>query len=243
MIAVNNLSLTLDGISILQGIDFVLEDGHNLAIIGRSGSGKTMLIKTIMGFHYPTGGSVAVDGKDVHATAEQPSGIAGRFAMVFQNAALLDSFTVAQNVALPLYYSTGSNLRGEPAGEVVENVRRVLGIVGLNDCMEKYPSELSGGMRKRVGIARALVSDPAYLIFDEPLSGLDPITSGELMYYITQVIDAGQITAITITHDMRDLDRICDRVLFLEGGKQLFFGGLSELYSCLDPLVQRFIGL
>lgn len=195
-----------------------------------------------MGFYYPTAGSVAVDSNDVYGCEASTANLVDKFAMVFQNAALLDSFTVAQNVALPLYYSTGSNLRGEPSREVLDKVRHVLDIVGLHDSLDKYPAELSGGMRKRVGIARALVSDPEYLVFDEPLSGLDPVTAGELLYYITQVIRSGAIKAITITHDMRDLRKIGDQVLFLEEGKQVFYGDLVSLYKCEDPLVKQFLG-
>jgi phospholipid/cholesterol/gamma-HCH transport system ATP-binding protein len=233
----------MDGATILRGIDFTLENDHNLVVIGRSGSGKTMLIKTIMGFYNPSSGSVVVDDIDVYDSDPSEPGTGNRFAMVFQNAALLDSFTVYQNVALPLYYSGNHSERiGSGSGDTSERILQALEVVGLPDCGAKYPAELSGGMRKRVGIARALVSEPNYIIFDEPLSGLDPITAKEVLYYITQVINTQAVTAITITHDMRDLGNIGDRALFLESGSQVFYGDIPALYASHEPLIRQFVG-
>lgn len=214
MIEVEHLDLNLAGKPILRDVSFRLEDGQNLIIIGRSGSGKTVLIKTLMGIFRPDSGTVRVDGVDVFNDEDySESEIRRSFAMVFQNAALLDSYNVFQNVALPLYE------RGKldyPA--ILEKVSQSLAVVGLEDIMEKYPSELSGGMRKRVGIARALVYDPRYIIFDEPMSGLDPITSAEILYYITHIIGSLNVTTITITHATRNLAAAGDQVLFMEEG-------------------------
>ncbi len=243
MICVHDLRLSIDGSNILQGIDLTLADDDNLVVIGRSGSGKTMLIKTIMGFHHPLSGSITVDGVDVYSESSTAPKTAGKFAMVFQNAALLDSFTVYQNVALPLYYAVRNSRNSEEQRETVLNkVLQALDVVGMRDQMDKYPSELSGGMRKRVGIARALVIEPQYLIFDEPLSGLDPITASEVLFYITHVINSRQVRAITITHDMHQLDKIGDKVLFLEAGTQLFYGDIAELYRSPEPLIRQFVG-
>jgi phospholipid/cholesterol/gamma-HCH transport system ATP-binding protein len=234
MIQVRDLDLWLAGRPILSGIDFSLEDGQNLIILGRSGSGKTMLIKTLMGLFHPRSGSVLIDGGDVFAQGAADTRLS--FAMVFQNAALLDSFTVFQNVALPLYE------RGEKdVQKVMSRVEHCLQVVGLKETLHKYPSELSGGMRKRVGIARALVYDPRYIIFDEPVSGLDPITASEVLYYITRIIESRTATTITITHEVRGLDRIGDRVLFLEEGRQLFYGPLLQLLESRDGFISRFL--
>ncbi len=237
MIEVENLNLSLAGQSILEDVSFRLEDGHNLIIVGRSGSGKTVLIKTLMGLFHPASGSIRVDGVDVHADdKELVSEVRRSFSMVFQNSALLDSYSVFQNVALPLYERDETDY---PA--IMEKVRHSLAVVGLEDIMDKYPAELSGGMRKRVGIARALVYDPRYIIFDEPVSGLDPITSAEILYYITQIIGFVKATTITITHDTRNLDQIGDHILFLEQGRALFFGSLAKIRQSDDPLIRQFM--
>lgn len=237
MIAVDNLHLSLAGQTILEDVSFRLEDGHHLIIVGRSGSGKTILSKTILGFFAPDGGSVKVDGVDVHAEDDYADTFIRRsFAMVFQSSALLDSYTVFQNVALPLYE------RGELDYLAIrERVGHCLAMVGLDQMTEKYPSELSGGMLKRVGIARALVYDPRYIIFDEPVSGLDPITSAEIIDYLRQIISSMQVTAITITHDMGNLQDLGDQVLFLEQGRGLYFGPLAGIYSATDPLIRQFL--
>lgn len=238
MIEVTDLNLSLSGRPVLQQISFRLENGENLIILGRSGSGKTVLIKTLMGFNSPDSGSVLVDGKDIYAdTNPSHAGQKHEFAMVFQNAALLDSFTVFQNVALPLVE------RGEKDyAKVLELTRKSLAEVGLEHTLEKYPSELSGGMRKRVGIARALVYNPRYIIFDEPVSGLDPITTREVLFYITRIIHSAQATTITITHDVKNLADIGDRVLFLDDGRSLYYGSVAGLYSSNEQALKDFLG-
>jgi len=237
VIEVKNLHLSFAGAKVLEDISFRLESGENLIILGRSGAGKTVLIKAMLGLFQPDRGSVTVDGMDVYSRdRSKRDEIRQLFSMVFQNAALLDSFSVFQNVALPLY-----ERRNLEYGEVLEKVRKSLAVVGLEDTLDKFPSELSGGMRKRVGIARALVYDPRYIIFDEPVSGLDPITASEVLYYITQIIRSVQATTITITHDIRNLRDIGDRVLFLDKGRALFFGTLDQMDNCPDPLLRQFM--
>ncbi len=239
MIKVEHLSLSLAGQPVLRDVNFILEDGHNLLIVGRSGSGKTVLIKTLMGLFHPDSGSVIVDGVDVHADKNHPNtGIWQSFAMVFQNSALLDSYTVFQNVALPLYER---NARDFDA--IRERVVSCLAVVGLEGILDKYPSELSGGMRKRVGIARALVYDPRYIIFDEPVSGLDPITSAEILYYLAQIVASVNATAITITHETSELEAIGDQTLFLDQGRVLFSGPLDSLRNSRNPLIRQFMHL
>ncbi|MEN6444550.1 MAG: ATP-binding cassette domain-containing protein [Candidatus Cloacimonas sp.] len=237
MIEVNNLNVSLNNREILSDISFRLDNGNNLIILGRSGCGKTVLIKTLLGIYSPVSGSVIIDGTDIHRAAdEQRKATKKRFAMVFQNAALLDSFTVLQNVALPLYE------RGEKQSKIIkEKVIHCLQMVGLENTAELYPAQLSGGMLKRIGIARALVYDPDYIIFDEPVSGLDPITAREIMFYISRIVDTASATLITITHALKDIESIGNRVLFLNEGKVIFNGSINELYSSTNGFIRQYL--
>ena len=236
MIELKNISLSLQGSLILDDISFRLENDQNLIILGKSGSGKTVLMKTMMGLFNPDSGTVLIDGMDINGDSANRERIKSSFAMVFQNSALLDSFTIYQNVALPLYE------RNELVEqEIAEKVMNSLTLVGLAHTKDMYPSELSGGMRKRVALARALVYDPTYIVFDEPISGLDPITSKEVLFYIEEIIKTKKITAITITHDVRDLHRIGDYALFIDKGKVVYSGSLPQLYDSTNPLIREFI--
>ncbi len=238
MISVENLNISLDGKLILSDISFELKDQNNLIILGRSGSGKTVLSKTLMGFFPPETGKVIIDNVDIYANSNLLNNAdKSQFAIVFQNAALLDSMSVFQNVALPLYTRGEKNL-----DKIREKVRQALFEVGLEDAVDKFPAQLSGGMRKRVGIARALVYEPRYIVFDEPVSGLDPITADEVIYYINRIVESQTATTITITHDVRDLQRVGDTVLFLESGQALYYGHLDDLSKESLPLIRDFFG-
>lgn len=237
MITVDKLCLQLNGQKILDDISFSLADHQNLIILGRSGCGKTVLIKTIIGLFSADSGSIQIDNVDMlNGDKAQIAEIKNSFAIVFQNAALLDSFTIFQNIALPLFERRKLNM-----DEIRERVLKSLDVVGLKNVLEQYPSELSGGMRKRVGIARALVYNPKYIIFDEPVSGLDPITAKEVLHYIEQINKAGEITTITITHETRNLEKVGNIALFLEAGKALYFGKLSAFYQSELPLLKEFV--
>lgn len=237
MIRVDKLTVGFFGKIVLKDISFELPDKQNLVILGKSGSGKTVLIKSLLGINQPESGTILLDGVDIHkAEDELVHSAKARFAMVFQNAALLDSFTIYQNVALPLYE------RGELSElQIEERVDFCLEKVGLLHTKDMVPSELSGGMRKRIGIARALVYDPQYIIFDEPISGLDPITAKEIVYYIAQIASERKVSVITITHDIRDLDQIADLVLFIHEGEAKYFGKTQELWHSSDPLIRSFL--
>lgn len=236
MIKVKDLKLSLGGKQILAGIDFCLPDSENLVILGRSGSGKTVLIKSLLGIYPPDEGFIEIDGTDLYRCHKHElSKLKQRFAMVFQHAALLDSFTVYQNVALPLYE------RGEKDEELImQRVLECLKLVGLEHTLQLHPAELSGGMRKRIGIARALVYNPDYIIFDEPVSGLDPITAAETMYYMTEIIKDNSATLITITHDISTIQHLGQKILFLEMGKMLHFGSYAELQLSPEPIIKRY---
>lgn len=236
MIAVKGLKISLAGSEILKRIDFVLPFGENLVILGKSGSGKTVLIKSLLGIYPPDEGSIVIDGIDIYdCSKEELNSIKKRFAMVFQHAALLDSFSVYQNVALPLYE------RGEKNESVImQRVSECLRLVGLEHTMKQYPAELSGGMRKRIGIARALVYQPDYLIFDEPVSGLDPITADETLYYMTQIIKNNSATMITITHDISTIGKLGQKVLFINNGEQLCYDNYSNLVNSDNDIIRRY---
>ncbi len=230
------MRLSLAGHEILKGIDFVLPFSENLVILGRSGSGKTVLIKSLLGIYPPDEGSIVVDGCDLYGCPKaELNELKQRFAMVFQHAALLDSFTIFQNVALPLYE------RGEKNEDyIMSRVLECLQLVGLEDTLDKYPAELSGGMRKRIGIARALVYQPDYLIFDEPTSGLDPITAAETLYYMTEIIKNNTATVITITHDIAIIPLLGQKVLFIDEGKQVYYGSYQGLMKSDNALIRQY---
>jgi len=220
---------------LLNKVSFELPDNTNLIILGRSGSGKTVLIKTIIGLMQPESGSILIDGQDM-LSSESPDDIKKQFSMVFQNSALLDSFSIFQNVALPLYERGNKDM-----SFIQDQVIKYLDLLGLKNVLNYYPSELSGGMRKRVGIARALVYEPRYIIFDEPVSGLDPVTSNEILYYIREVTQKLDITMITVTHDLHRLQNLGHKVLFIEAGTLRYFGELDGFFGATDPLIREFV--
>lgn len=236
MISVKNLQLSLGGQSILKGISFDLPDADNLVILGRSGSGKTVLMKSILGIFPPDEGDIVVDGINLYKAAKPDiEKVKQRFAMVFQHAALLDSFTVYQNVALPLYE------RGEKdESQIMAKVLNCLKLVGLEHTLKLYPAQLSGGMRKRIGIARALVYSPDYLIFDEPVSGLDPITASETVYYMTEIIASNTARLITITHDTSTISKLGDKILFVDQGLALYFGDIKDIVNSENELIRKY---
>lgn len=236
MIEVKNLSISLGGHRILKNISFKLGNRENLVILGRSGSGKTVLTKSLLGLFPPDDGSIVVDSVDLYRGSKiELKKIRESFAMVFQHAALLDSFTVYQNVALPLYE------RGILDESVIkERVLRSLQLVGLEETIDLYPAELSGGMRKRIGIARALVYEPEYLIFDEPVSGLDPITAAETLFYIEAISKTQNASILTITHDLHSLPRLGNQVLFMDNGEMLYYGAISEITKVDDDTIRRY---
>ncbi|MDD2331140.1 MAG: ATP-binding cassette domain-containing protein [Candidatus Cloacimonetes bacterium] len=234
MIRAKNLILRRLDRTLLNNISFELPDGEDLIILGRSGSGKTVLIKTIMGLLTPDMGSIEIDGIEM-SSDKSAENIRANFSMVFQNSALLDSFTIFQNVALPLYERGIKDL-----DQIKTQVTKYLDLLGLKNVLNLYPSELSGGKRKRVRIARALVYEPRYIIFDEPVSGLDPVTSNEILYYITEITNTMDITTITITHDLHRLQNLGNNVLFLDSGELRFAGKLDHFFSQEDPLIKEF---
>jgi phospholipid/cholesterol/gamma-HCH transport system ATP-binding protein len=223
---------------VLRGVSFTLDKGETLVIMGGSGSGKTVLLRTIAGLIRPAAGELRVFGIDITRLSEEELlPIRRRMGYVFQGAALFDSLTVHENVAFPLREHTSL-----PEAEIRSRVLHVLSLVGLaEDILTKLPSELSGGMRKRVGIARALVIEPEMLLFDEPTAGLDPTNSKIVAELILKLKDGVCETSIVVTHDVELARTVADRVAILMDGRFAVVGPVDEVMNSNDPAVQAFL--
>ena len=237
MIEVHHLSKSFDGVSVLQDVSLTIEEGETFAVIGRSGSGKSVLLKHLIGLLTPDTGEIIVDGETL---AELPySGlrrVRRKFGVLFQGGALFDSMTAMENVEFPLRTFTD-----EPEPALVQRARECLDMVELPDAADKKPNELSGGQQKRVALARAIALEPKYILYDEPTSGLDPETSNtidELILRLGRTIGA---TSIVITHDMHSVLTIADRVGFIHEGRLHWTGTVPELHTCTDPDLCAFV--
>jgi phospholipid/cholesterol/gamma-HCH transport system ATP-binding protein len=246
IVDVQDLHVTFDTQAVLRGITLTVPQGQTLAIIGESGCGKTVLLKTIIGLVRPTTGTVRFDGYDLSELSDRElTRQRVRFGYVFQNAALFDSFTIGQNVAFPLRQHSS-----EPQSRMRELVYSRLAEVGLpKSVISKKPAELSGGMRKRVGLARALIMNPELMLYDEPTTGLDPIMSDVINELMLRTRDQHEVTSIIVTHDMRTAHKVADRVVMiypasrleLEEPQMIFDGTPAELETCGDRRVLQFI--
>jgi phospholipid/cholesterol/gamma-HCH transport system ATP-binding protein len=246
IVEVDNVSVSFDGQPVLRDISLNIPPGQTLALLGESGCGKTVLMKSIIGLVQPTYGTVSFDGEDINQMNDRHlSHVRLRFGFVFQNAALFDSMTIGQNVAFPLRQHgrfTDSQIR--------EMVLSRLSEVGLPDSVVyKKPAELSGGMRKRVGLARALIMNPELIMYDEPTTGLDPIMSDVINELIIRTRRRNPVTSIVVTHDMNTAHKVADRVVMLmpvarlepDEPQIIFDGTVAELDDCRDRRVQQFI--
>jgi phospholipid/cholesterol/gamma-HCH transport system ATP-binding protein len=221
---------------VLDGVSFSVAPGESLVIVGPSGSGKSVLLKHLIGLVKPDSGKVFVDGTDFWAqTHVARNGLRKKFGMSFQEGALFDSMSVSENVAFPL------RLSGKPAAEVQARVEECLEIVRLPDVGKKRPSELSGGMRRRVGFARAIAHQPEVLLFDEPNTGLDPIMTDIIDEVILELRERLHATIVTITHHMPSARKIGDRVALLFGGHIIFEAPPDEFLRAEDPAVKQFV--
>lgn len=222
---------------VLRGIDLEIFRGETLIVLGSSGGGKSVLLKHLPGLLQPTSGSIQVDGVEISRLKERALGpIRRQMGMMFQGGALFDSFTVAENVAFPL---RESGMKKE--SEISKLVAEALEIVRLPGQEDKLPSELSGGMRKRVALARAVVDKPACVLFDEPHAGLDPVTADSIDHLIKDLQNNLGITNVVVTHEMRSVFRIADRIIFLEQGRIHWTGNRDELRETDDPVLRAFI--
>ena len=222
---------------VLKGVDLEIREGESLVIIGGSGTGKSVLLKHIIGLLRPDRGSVIIDGTDLSTLDyREITGFRRRFGMAFQEGALFDSMTVAENIAFPL-----QRARRFQRPEIRERVRECLGLVRLEGAEGKMPSELSGGMRRRVGFARAIALEPAILLFDEPTSGLDPVMTALIDDVILDLQRDLESTTVTITHDMTSAFRIADRIAMLHRGEIIAIGTPEELRANTDPRLLQFL--
>ena len=221
---------------ILRGVDLTVDRGTSFVIIGGSGTGKSITIKSILGLVTPDAGKITVDGQDV--TQTDRDAFLARFGMLFQGAALFDSLPVWQNVAFRLLRGSLKRPKDEARQIAIEKLRRV----GLtSDVADRLPAELSGGMQKRVGLARAIAADPEIIFFDEPTTGLDPIMAGVINDLIREIVVEMGATAITITHDMTSVRAIADNVAMLHDGVIQWAGPVADIDTSGDPFLDQFI--
>lgn len=225
---------------VLQGVDLTIPTGTSMVIIGGSGTGKSVLLKSILGLVRPDAGSITLDGQDVTSATSggDRDTFLARFGMLFQGGALFDSMRVWENVAFRLMRGHTRRPKDQARAIALEKLRRV----GLGpQVADLYPAELSGGMQKRVGLARAIAADPEIIFFDEPTTGLDPIMAGVINALIREIVTEMGATAMTITHDMSSVRAIADNVAMLHGGVIRWTGPVTDLDSTPDPYVQQFI--
>ena len=236
MIELRDVHKAFGANTVLNGVDLTIPKGESMVIIGGSGTGKSVLLKCVLGLVTPDSGQILVDGKP--ADRGSRDAFLARFGMLFQGGALFDSLPVWQNVAFRLLRGAQKRPRAEAREIAVEKLRRV----GLKPAVaDLFPAELSGGMQKRVGLARAIAAEPEIIFFDEPTTGLDPIMSGVINELIREIVVEMGATAMTITHDMTSVRAIADKVAMLHGGVIQWTGPVSELDATPDPYVQQFI--
>lgn len=238
MIEIDNLHKSFGNNTVLNGVNLIIEKGETLVIIGRSGCGKSVLIKHIVGLLKPDAGFVKVEGKIVSELSNNDLyKLRRKFGFLFQGAALFDSMTVEENVSMPLTESF-NNYSTEEINKVVYEK---LNLVGLPDAGQLKPAELSGGMKKRVGLARALVTNPDYILYDEPTTGLDPIMSDSIDLLISDLSKKIKVTSIVVTHDMYSVKNVADKVAMMHNGKIYFIGRPDDLIDSDDPVIKDFI--
>jgi phospholipid/cholesterol/gamma-HCH transport system ATP-binding protein len=236
-IVIDNLHKKFGVQTVLNGISLQVTRGETVAVLGRSGIGKSVLLKLIIGLQPSDSGSVKIDGQEIAGLdVQQLNEVRKRIGFLFQEAALYDSLTVEENVAFPLSRHTNIS-----AADRKKRVRELLGSVGMDQDLEKMPSEISGGMQKRVGLARALALDPNILLFDEPTAGLDPITAAEIGKLILELKQKREMTAIVVTHDIRGAKVFSDRMALIHEGNILADGPLADLQKSKHPFVTQFL--
>ena len=236
-IRLEGLQYVANGAAILDGVDLSVQRGEIFAILGRSGTGKSTLLRLIMGLIRPSSGRIWVNDRDITELTEQELGeVRQNVGMVFQGAALFDSMTVAENVGFAL-----AEHRRIPRAEIAGRVAELLRMVDMSDTEALLPAQLSGGMRKRVAVARALALSPCIMLYDEPTAGLDPISAAAIDGLIRRLRDDMGVTTLIVSHDVGSLRRVCDRAALLHRGRFLTAGAMSELDSSADPAVRQFL--
>jgi phospholipid/cholesterol/gamma-HCH transport system ATP-binding protein len=239
MIAFSHVGISFDDRPVLEDVSFSVDRGQTLCILGRSGVGKSVALRLLMGFLQPDSGSIRVEGQEIAGLGEEGMrAIRKRVTMVFQNGALFDSLSVRENVAFPLRERGG--LAEDQVNQIVE---RLIGLVGAEDVADAFPASLSTGRKRAVAIARALAAQPEVVLYDEPTTMVDPIIARRLGDLIQRLKRQLGFTSIVVTHDMRFAERLADLVLFLHQGHAQFFGPLKEFLASTDPHIQQFLTL
>ena len=238
VVAVENLHKSFGSQKVLNGIGLSVKRGETLAVLGRSGTGKSVLLRLIIGLTKPDSGSVRIHGQDIAGLAlDQLGGIRKKMGFLFQHAALYDSLTVEQNVAFPLQH----HKKEISPSERNDRVRALLAEVGMEAGLEKMPSDISGGMQKRVGLARALALEPDILLLDEPSAGLDPMSAAEINDLVLKLQQEHHMASIVVTHDLHSAKTIADRLALLNEGKVVIEGSFEELQRSEIEFVQEFL--
>lgn len=237
MIKITDAYKSFDKKKVLNGVNLEIKKGESVVIIGRSGCGKSILLKLIIGIMKADKGQVLIDGKDISSLNERDlNNFRRKFGMLFQGAALFDSLDVGENVSFGL-----NEQKKYPKDFIDKIVAEKLKLVGLPGVEKLSPSELSGGMRKRVGLARAIAANPEIVLYDEPTTGLDPIMADAIDSLISDLNRSLNVTSVTVTHDMRSAYKIADRIAMLYEGKFIFYGTPDEIRGTNDPVIRQFI--
>ena len=237
MIEIRGVHKSFGNNHVLRGLDLEVKTGEALVVIGRSGCGKSVLLKMIMGIITPDEGTILIDGVDIFSlTPRELDQFRLKLGMLFQGAALFDSLTVRENVGFSLYEHTTL-----PPEVILEKVQEKLGLVGLEGIEELMPSSLSGGMKKRVGLARSIANDPKVILYDEPTTGLDPIMADGINELIGEMHQKLRVTSVTVTHDLKSAYKIADRIAMLYQGKIIGIGSPKEIENTQDPIIRQFI--
>jgi phospholipid/cholesterol/gamma-HCH transport system ATP-binding protein len=238
MIEIKNITKLFENKLVLNGINLTISEGETHVIIGKSGSGKSVLLKLIVGLLEPDSGQILIESENVFDMKDKRLyQIRTNFGFLFQNAALFDSLTVFENVSLPLVESKKNLSRSE----IEKAVSEKLALVGLPNTEKLKPAELSGGMQKRVGLARALITNPKFILYDEPTTGLDPIMSDSIDKLISDVNEQAHVTSIIVTHDMFSVENVADKISMIHEGKIYFTGSKDELLNSEDKIIKDFI--
>jgi phospholipid/cholesterol/gamma-HCH transport system ATP-binding protein len=236
-VQVESLSKSFGNQTVLKGINLEVAEGETLSVLGRSGTGKSVLLKLIIGLHKPDSGSIRINGEEVtNLPLKELNEVRKKVGFLFQQAALYDSLTIEENVAFPL--RRHSKMSDD---ERSKRVRQLLASVGMEQDAHKLPAELSGGMQRRVGLARALALQPEILLFDEPTAGLDPITAAEIDDLILRLQKERTITSVVVTHDIHSARAVSDRLALMRDGRVLIEGAFEDLQKSRDPFVMQFL--
>jgi len=236
-IAIEGLCKSFGPQKVLNGFNLKVAHGETVAVLGRSGTGKSVLLRLLIGLQKPDSGCIRIQGLEITGLEGKPlNEIRKKIGFLFQQGALYDSLTVEQNVEFPLSRHTALS-----AEERKSRARELLGSVGMEHDMGKMPSQISGGMQKRVGLARALALAPAIVLLDEPTAGLDPITAAEIEELISQLQEKHKMTSLVVTHDLHGAKHFADRLVILNQGNVLFAGSFEDLQKSTDPFVIQYL--